>query len=345
MSSKDAPRSLTSVQGGVTMMGCALMASGEGMKAIALIEGLAANEPTSAEFRSASTVVLSHGVPDYHGTMLQDLARNDAFAKAIARVVREGSTVLDIGTGSGLLAMMAARAGAACVIACEAHQALAETAREIVARNGYEDIIRIIGEVSTNIDRAVHLPDGADVIIAEVFSDNLLGEGALATLSHAVTHLGRPGVRVIPAAASIRVALAYFETPTVDLTDVDGFNLSLFERHVDPEHALDICRTDLDLRSEPADLFCFDFQEPTSFEAAGVRKVFTAIGGRANGVVRWIRLQLDAEGDYENAPLAGNTSHWMMLFTPFPRGMTVAEGETVTVGASHDRKRVSIWCE
>lgn len=51
------------------------------------------------------------------------------------------------------------------------------------------------------------------------------------------------------------------------------------------------------------------------------------------------------EGDYENAPSPGNTSHWWLLFTPFPGGMTVAGGESVTVGASHDCKRIHIWCE
>ena len=345
MTSKNPSRSLTSVHGGVTMMGCALMASGEGAKAVALIEGLAASEPTNAELRSATNLVLSHGVPNYHLSMLEDVPRNAAFANAIARVVKPGATVLDIGTGSGLLAMMAARAGATCVVACEAHQALAETAREIISRNGLQDIIRVIGDKSTSIERDVHIPGGADVIIAEVFADNLLGEGALAALSHATSHLGRPGARVIPAAASIRAALAYFGTPTVDLTDVDGFDLSLFKRHLHPDHALDINQTDFVLRSEPDDLFSFDFQAGTGYEAAGVTKSFTAVGGKANGVVRWIRLQLDAEGVYENIPSPDNTSHWSMLFIPLPGGMSVAEGETLTVGASHDRKRVNIWFE
>lgn len=326
-------------------MGCKLMASGEGAKAVALIEGLAASEPTDAELRSATNIVLSYGVPDYHGSMLQDLPRNEAFANAIARVVKPGATVLDIGTGAGLLAMMAARAGATCVVACETHPALAETAREIIARNGLQDTIRVIGASSTSIEREVDIPGGADVIIAEVFSNNLLSEGVLATLSHAVPHLGRPGVRVIPAAASIRAALAYFETPTVDLSDVAGFNLSLFERHIDAEHALSISQDDFYVRSEPNDLFCFDFQAGTAFEAAGVTKSFKAVGGKANGVVRWIRLQLDAEGVYENIPSPGNASHWSMLFTPFAGGTTVAEGETIMVGASHDQKRVSIWVE
>src|SRR5262249_45946357 len=51
-------------------------------------------------------------VPRWHFAMLNDSERNDALAVALERVVRPGSHVLDIGSGSGLLAMVAARAGA-----------------------------------------------------------------------------------------------------------------------------------------------------------------------------------------------------------------------------------------
>ncbi|MEL7220183.1 MAG: 50S ribosomal protein L11 methyltransferase [Bacteroidota bacterium] len=45
---------------------------------------------------------------------------------------------MDIGTGSGLLAMMAARAGAQEVVACEMNPLLAEAASQIVEQNGFQ---------------------------------------------------------------------------------------------------------------------------------------------------------------------------------------------------------------
>ena len=56
----------------------------------------------------------------------------------------KGPVVLDIGCGSGLLSMFAARAGATLVIAIEENQRIAETAREIISLNQFQRIIRVI---------------------------------------------------------------------------------------------------------------------------------------------------------------------------------------------------------
>src|SRR6266571_558677 len=97
-------------------------------------------------------------IPRWHFAMLNDLERNDAFATALERVVLPGSFVLDIGSGTGLLAMMAARAGADSVITCEASPVLAEMTREIVARHGLSDVITVIPRFSTDLRVGIDLP-------------------------------------------------------------------------------------------------------------------------------------------------------------------------------------------
>src|SRR4029079_4411538 len=75
---------------------------------------------------------LYHGVvPGWHFAMMDHHKRNEAYEAAIRRAV-PGKRVLDIGTGAGLLALMAARAGAAKVTACEAVPIIGELAREII---------------------------------------------------------------------------------------------------------------------------------------------------------------------------------------------------------------------
>jgi type II protein arginine methyltransferase len=276
--------------------------------------------------------------------MLADQARNRAFEGAIRRAVAAGGTVLDIGTGSGLLAMMAARAGADLVVACEQNSAIAETAREIVAANGYSDRVRVIARRSTEIDRDLDLVGGADVIIAEIFADDLLCEGALATLRDAIGRLARPGAKIIPASASVRVALGWRPLKPLGLEAVDGFDLSPFERHVAPERKFEVSDPKLALRSAPATLFDFDFTAGNLPRRGTTSLALEATGGPANGIVQWIRLQLDAEAVYENRPGPDAPSHWAASFHPLPRG-GVGEGGTVALNAAHDGERLQLWTD
>jgi type II protein arginine methyltransferase len=322
-------------------MGCALMGSGQRAKAAALVNAalLRSDHPAIV---GAARVVLSHGIPQWHGPMLADAERNAAFEGAISRAVRSGGVVLDIGAGSGLLSLMAARAGAALVYACEADGALAATARDVVELNGYSEKIRVIAKRSTDLDRDIDLAGGADVIVAEIFSDDLINEGALPTLGHAAAALGKSAVRIIPAAASIRVALAYREVRPSPLADVEGFDLSPFERHLLPDRKIRTDDPKLSIRSETQTLFNFDFRSGGPFHGEESGLTMVACGGPANGVVRWIRLHLDEETEYENRPGRGKGSHWAAIFWPLPGG-SVDEGESVELHAAHDGALITLW--
>ncbi len=77
---------------------------------------------------------------DQVGQCLMDRERSEAFDRAIRSVVQRNHTVLDAGTGSGLLALFAARAGARRVIALEYDPYIATVARANIRANGYEHI-------------------------------------------------------------------------------------------------------------------------------------------------------------------------------------------------------------
>ncbi|HWH22484.1 MAG TPA: hypothetical protein VNT25_04225, partial [Allosphingosinicella sp.] len=218
----------------------------------------------------------------------------------------------------------------------------AETARKIVALNGYSHVISVLPKRSTELRREGDLAGGADVVVAEVFSDDVLTEGALPTLQHAAAELARPGAQIIPASASVRVALAYRDYGARDLRNVEGFDLSPFERHFPPHRSLLIGDKHLHLRSEPRTLFEFDFQRGARFRNERAELRLTASGGIANGVVRWIRLQLDEQEAYENLPEAGKQSHWGAWFNPLP-GKPLEAGESIVLHATHDQERVHLW--
>ena len=69
---------------------------------------------------------------DIHQGMCADAVRNQAYRRALEAAVREQSVVLDVGTGTGLLARYAARAGARRVYAIE-QSPIAEIARPLGA--------------------------------------------------------------------------------------------------------------------------------------------------------------------------------------------------------------------
>lgn len=325
-------------------LGCALVGSGQGDKALAIVERMIEEHPGDRLWIEAGQAILSHKVPGFHRSMLADTAGNEAYESAILGMVGPGDLVLDIGAGSGLLALMAARAGAGRVVACEADRLLAATAREIVARNGYGDVVEIVAERSTKLEPTGALEGGADLIVSEVFSHTLLDEGAIETLNHAMKTLARPGARIIPASASIQVALAEYQGEMQPpLGEVAGFDLSLFDRHAPRAISVPLKSPKLCLRSAGLPLFDFDFTRGEAPAEQRRKLELTSLGGRINGIAQWIRLQLTDDIVFENGPGLDRWSHWPCVFYPFDSPLETAEGDPVPVEGWHDEVRLRIW--
>lgn len=103
---------------------------------------------------------------------LFDQERTEAFQSAIQKTVASGDVVVDMGTGSGVLAMFAARAGASRVYAVEFDENNVRSLRETFLRNGLDQIITVIpGDI-----RSVQLPEKVNVIIGEMIATGLIEE-------------------------------------------------------------------------------------------------------------------------------------------------------------------------
>ena len=298
--------------------------------------------PDDGKVHALARETLSRGVAGWHFKIVADPRRNAAYDGAIRRAVRPGTRVLDIGAGSGLLAMMAARAGAASVTSCEMNPAIAETASEIVAANGYGDTVRVIAKHSHDVDAETDMGGRADLLVSETISNDVVGQYWLAALEDAKARLLTPGARIIPSRTIARVALAHdaqFEKERMDL--VDGFDLGRFNALAVPRYQIRPGSDRLTVRSAPADLFDFDFQGGSRFPEASAEAALVADGGPVNGIVQWIAIQLDAECWYENAP--GQASCWAPLFTPLPAPIAPAPGTRVRIAGQHDRRRMIVW--
>ena len=130
--------------------------------------------------------------PD-HIAMLDDRTRTDAFLEAIRAVVKPGDVVVDLGSGTGILAMAAARAGASRVYAIEAG-AMADCAATLFAHGGFGDRITLMRRWSTTAT----VDERAGVLITETLGHDPWGEGIQALVSDARRRLLEPDARIIP---------------------------------------------------------------------------------------------------------------------------------------------------
>jgi precorrin-6B methylase 2 len=136
--------------------------------------------------------------PVEHARMLHDHRRTGDYLAALREAVRPGDVVLDIGTGSGVLAIAAARAGARLVYAIEASD-IADVAERVFAANGMQDRITLIAGWS----RQIELPEPADVLVAEIIGNEPFEEEILETTLDARRRLLKPGARLIPNALTL----------------------------------------------------------------------------------------------------------------------------------------------
>jgi type II protein arginine methyltransferase len=325
-------------------LACVLLAKGETDQARELCAKAVALDSFDGEVRAIAAEVLSYNVPTWYFAMVRDKARHAAYEAAFRRVILSGKRVLDIGTGTGLFAMMAARAGAAQVVTCEANPAVAAAASDIIAANGFADRVRVIAKHSADIEIGADLDAPADVVIWDNSSNNMIGAGALPAVEKAVRWLARPGASIIPARGMIRVALAE-DREAYRMQLVEGFDLSAFNRLAAPSYTISVGSARLVLRSKPAHLFGFDFQAGGPFPEARAAVSLCSEGGSVNGIVQWLRFEIDAATEYENIPCTGTTSAFGAVFYPLKRSIEIAPGDMLTVCGSHDRQSIRIWAE
>ena len=141
---------------------------------------------------------------DVHRTMIRDTVRTEAFQRAIAAVVRPGDVVLDVGAGSGILSIFAARAGAARVYAVE-ETTIAVLAQELAAANGVGEIVQVIqGDA-----RTIEPPERVDVIVSEWLGGFGIDEGMLVPVIAARDRWLKPGGVMIPHTVTAWAALVH----------------------------------------------------------------------------------------------------------------------------------------
>jgi len=150
--------------------------------------------------------------------MINDTGRNIAYKKAIEKVAKN-SIVCDIGTGTGFLSILAAKAGAKKVYSIEMDPGRAQYAREMIKKVGFENTIEVINKNFLSCDRS-DIPDDIDYFISETIGSPIFNENIINLAGHSK---GWGGI-FIPGTIEITVEV-YKNHPILPLvyTDSEAF--------------------------------------------------------------------------------------------------------------------------
>jgi len=264
---------------------------------------------------------------DDHHAMLADAVRMDAWASAIERTVRPGDRVVDLGAGTGILGMLALRAGAAHVDVIEKTDSI-ELAKRIAAHNGLAD--RMTFHHASSVD--VELEQRADVLVSETLGSFGVEENTLQFTRDARERLLRPDGRMLP--QGLRLWLAPVDLPAARerlrfWQDVRGLDFGpaadeelgrMAPHDVRAEHltAAPQVFAEVDLRAHTADTL-------ESTLRFGILRP-----GTLHGVAGWFQVVVCPGVVLSTAPNAPPT-HWRQAVFPLREAVPVVAGDVFEV--------------
>ncbi|XP_065360199.1 protein arginine N-methyltransferase 7 [Calliphora vicina] len=316
---------------------------------------------------------------DYHqevanagfGDMLHDKERNQkyyaALRKTIEQLHKQGKEahVLDIGTGTGILSMMAVASGADSVTACEAFIPMANCAEIILEANKVRDKITLIKKRSTDIIVGQDMPRKANVLVTEVLDTELIGEGAIGIYNHAHDNLLTEDVICIPSKATcyaqvVQTPLAAQWNSLKIVANLDGDVLLTPPKDIancqGEANLHDVQLSQLPLEqfrpiTEPLNIFDFDFNRKQLRELARENNHIlksTSVGS-TDLVFYWWDITMDIEEEiklscapfwahpefkqlaaekYPSKPLANVIpwrDHWMQAIYYIPKPLNISK--------------------
>jgi len=129
---------------------------------------------------------------DQHERMLADSVRVDTYHAAIHKYVQEGDTVIDLGSGTGILSFFASKKRPKHIYAID-HGSIIDMAKFLAKKNDIHNISFVQAHSSR-----FNPPELVDVIIHEQIGDYLVDEDMVRNLCDLRDRLLKPGGKILP---------------------------------------------------------------------------------------------------------------------------------------------------
>jgi hypothetical protein len=266
---------------------------------------------------------------DAHRRFIADRPRVDAFARAIGVVVRPGDVVIDLASGTGILGLLACRAGAARVYSIETG-GIVGLARELARANGVEDRMRFVHAHSSHAE----LPERADVLVSDQIGQFGFEAGLIETVADVRTRLLKPGGRIIPGrvtlcvapieSPSLRDGLAFWTNRPVGFDFAPAHRIALNSGHrirLEPEQLL----------GPAARGACIDLRTVANAPFGFTTTLFAARAGVLDGIGGWFEADLADGVTMTNAPEATERIDRRNVMFPIEQSVALREGDAVKV--------------
>lgn len=266
---------------------------------------------------------------EYHRTLIADRLRIAAFHEALARSIVKGkSTVADIGTGTGLLAFLAAKLGARKVWAYEAAE-IGAVAEKLKSVNRMRAVELVPGRSTEVLE-----PHRADIVVTETLGNFALEEFLVETMNDARARFLNPGGVLIPGVVEqfacpvtgprLRDELCAWDRVGYGLDLAPARLMSLnnvYIRTLRPDELLD--------HGEAAQRWDrIDFYEKNRVARRGTLRWPISEATTIHGLAVWWTAELVPGVSLTTSPL-GEPTHWEQLFFPADEPLSLAAGETL----------------
>jgi precorrin-6B methylase 2 len=299
---------------------------------------------------------LSQNTMLLHTVMLNDRVRTLSFLNAIYDLVRPDDVVVDIGTGTGILAIAAVRAGARHVYAIESNT-IGQVAQNIFEANGVSDRITLINGYSTKIN----LPEHADVLVSEIIGNDPLEERVLEIVVDARNRFLKPSARLLPCALQVfglavtipeSVRKKFVFTPQalhdwqswydIKFSPLAAVNRRRMYRFLLTPSSMRDWKT----LNEPALLAEVDFNCYTETQIVNTTTITVDTSGEFSGLIVYFSLNLTPTCSITTHPaLADKDNHWSDPVWVFIDPVPLLAGERFEVVYEYRAEDNTTWCQ